>query len=176
MKFEKLHDSSIFFIKITSFLLFLDPNADQKLPIPTLFGTTLDKINLAVMSIISGETVEDGFNLATKIIEDFKLRPIKVYCLAGKQFAKSERYNGITQLVNCIKSTGINDSAISDMLDEMLAQAVGTLIKANVGGTKVEDLIKLINDKATKVLVLNFNFFVFKFSCCRFLHILRRNS
>ncbi|XP_044264148.1 zinc finger FYVE domain-containing protein 26 [Tribolium madens] len=120
-------------------------------PIPTLFGSTLEKINLAVLAIISGEAVEDGFNLATKIIEDFKLRPIKVYCLAGKQLAKSERYNGITQLVNCIKSTGINDSAISDMLDEMLAHAVGTLIKENVGGTKVEDLIKLINDKATKI-------------------------
>nr|XP_008195345.1 PREDICTED: zinc finger FYVE domain-containing protein 26 homolog isoform X2 [Tribolium castaneum] len=128
-----------------------DPKAEQQVAIPTLFGTTLEKINLAVMAIISGETVEDGFNLATKIIEDFKLRPIKVYCLAGKQFAKSERYNGITQLVNCIKSTGINDSAISDMLDEMLAHAVGTLIKENIEGTKVEDLIKLINDKATKI-------------------------
>lgn len=119
--------------------------------IPTLFGSILDKIHLAVMLIISAETVEEGFGLATKIIENFKLRPIKVYCLAGKQFAKSERYNGISQLVNCIKSTGVNDSAISDMLDEMLVQAVGTLIKENVSGTKVEDLIKLINDKATKV-------------------------
>ncbi|RZC39217.1 zinc finger FYVE domain-containing protein 26, partial [Asbolus verrucosus] len=124
---------------------------EQNLVIPTLFGSNADKINLAVMALISGATVEDGFPVASKIIQDFKLRPIKIYCLAGKQFAEAERYNGITQLVNCIKSTGIDDAGVSDMLDEMLAQAVGTLIKANVSGTKVEDLIKLIKDKATKI-------------------------
>jgi zinc finger FYVE domain-containing protein 26 len=128
------------------------------------------------MAIISKETVEEGFKLATRIIDDFALRPIKVYCLAGKQFAKSERYNGITQLVNCIKSTGVNDSAISDMLDEMLAQTVATLVKANASGTRVEDLIKLIKDKATKVLFLDPRDSFFLSLTCRSLHTSRPNS
>lgn len=105
------------------------------------------------MLILSDDSIQKGYDLTLKIIEDFKLRAIKVFCLTGKQLAKSERYNVISQLVNCIKTTGINDSAVSDMLDEMLTQAVGTLIKANIHGTKVEDLIKLIKDRPTKVIV-----------------------
>lgn len=118
--------------------------------LPTLFGSMVDKINLVVLLIICGD-IEEGFDLASRLIYQFKLRPIKVYCLAAKLLAQSELYNEITRLVNCIKVTGVNDAAISDMLDEVLTLAVGTLVKANVTGTKVEDLIKLIKDRGTKV-------------------------
>lgn len=74
-----------------------------------------------------------------------------MYCEAGKQLAKAERYSGIGQLVSCIKNSGTSDVAVTDMCDEMLTLAVATFTKANVSGTKVEDLIKLISDRGTKV-------------------------
>ncbi|CAG9863410.1 unnamed protein product [Phyllotreta striolata] len=125
--------------------------ADNKPAIPTLFGSTLEKIRLAVLAIVCGPDVDDGFPIAVRIVEDFAIKPIKVFCEAGKQLAREERYSGIAQLVNCIKQTGTKDASVADMCDEMLTLAVATFTKANVSGTKVEDLIKLISDKATKI-------------------------
>ncbi|KAJ8962783.1 hypothetical protein NQ318_001182 [Aromia moschata] len=116
-----------------------------------LVRTTQEKLYLAVLAIICGKNVEDGFDVALRIIQDFKLKPVKVYCEAGKELAKSERYNAIGQLVSCIKHSGINDDVVRDMCDEMLTLAVATLTKANISGTKVEDLIKLISDRASKI-------------------------
>ncbi|KAJ8925266.1 hypothetical protein NQ315_009094 [Exocentrus adspersus] len=124
----------------------------KHIKIPTLFGTAQEKIQLAVLTIICGNNVDDGFNIALGIIQDFKLKPAKVYCEAGKQLAKSTQYSAIGQLVNCIKhSSSIKDDAITDMCDEMLTHAVATFTKANVTGAKVEDLIRLISDRGTKI-------------------------
>lgn len=93
-----------------------------------------------------------------------------MYCLAGKILAKHEQYTALMQLVTCIKSsdsgggggsdnadgtttTTTTDSIVSNMLDEMLILAVGTLIKSNVPGNKVESLIKLIKDRSMKVVL-----------------------
>ncbi|CAH1163868.1 unnamed protein product [Phaedon cochleariae] len=124
---------------------------DEKSKIPTLFGPTQEKVQLAVLVIVCGKQVEEGFGIALRIIQDLSLKPMKVYCEAGKQLAKEERYGGIAQLVSCIKQSGTSDAAVTDMCDEMLTLAVATLTKANFTGTKVEDLIKLISDKAIKI-------------------------
>lgn len=86
-----------------------------------------------------------------RIVEDFNLKPINIYCEAGKILAKFEKYNGISQLVSCIKQMGTNNELLNHMCDEMLTLAVATLSKANCSGTKVEDLIKLVSDRPTKV-------------------------
>ncbi|KAG5879116.1 hypothetical protein JTB14_031663 [Gonioctena quinquepunctata] len=119
--------------------------------IPSFFGTTQEKMQLTVLTIVCGKEIEEGFGIALSLIRDFFLKPVKVYCEAGKQLAREERYSGIAQLVSCIKQSATKDEAMTDMCDEMLTQAIVTFTKANVSGTKVEDLIKLIFDKATKI-------------------------
>ncbi|XP_072390542.1 zinc finger FYVE domain-containing protein 26 homolog isoform X1 [Diabrotica undecimpunctata] len=129
----------------------LSSATDEKPKIPTLFGSAQDKIYLAVLAIVIGKEVQDGFNIALRIIQDLSLKHVKIFCEAGKQMAKDERYSGIAELVNCIKQSCTNDEAVTDMCDEMLTLAVATFTKANVCGTKVEDLIKLIDNKTTKI-------------------------
>lgn len=124
----------------------------NKVKIPTLFGSYYERVQLAVLAIVCGNNVEDGFGIAFRIIHDYKLSPVKVYCQAGKQLAKTERYTGIAQLVSCIRSSGISDSAVTDMCDEMLILAVQTLTKANATGPQLDGLIKLITDRAAKVI------------------------
>lgn len=89
--------------------------------------------------------------LFLSILQDFKLSPAKVYCQAGKLMAKSERYNGIAQLVSCIKSSGISDSTVTDMCDEMLTHCIQTLTKCNASGPQLDGLIKLITNRSAKV-------------------------
>lgn len=85
------------------------------------------------------------------VIQDFNVKPVKIYCEAGKQLAKAERYDDIIQLVGCIKEHGNDNPSIIEACDEILLSAVATFTKAPVSGTKVEDLIKLISDLGTKV-------------------------
>lgn len=86
-----------------------------------------------------------------RIIQEFKLKPMKVYCLAGKQLAKSERYANIAELVTCINNSSADEKAVNEMCDEMLSFAVRALTNANASGAELEKLIKLINDKGTRV-------------------------
>ncbi|XP_018333319.1 zinc finger FYVE domain-containing protein 26 homolog isoform X2 [Agrilus planipennis] len=119
--------------------------------IPTLFGSYYEKVQLAVLCIICGSNVEDGFGIAFRIIQDYKLNPVKVYCQSGKQLAKAERYIGLAQLVNCIRSSGVSDSTIIAMCDEMLILAIQTLTKANTTGPQLDGLIKLVTDRNAKI-------------------------
>lgn len=89
----------------------------------------------------------------SRIIDTFNLKPVNIYCESGKILAKFEKYNGISQLVGCIKRMGASSETLNNMCDEMLTTAVATLSKANCSGTKVEDLIKLISDRPTKVSI-----------------------
>lgn len=86
-----------------------------------------------------------------RIIQEFKLKPMKVYCVAGKQLAKSERYANIAELVTCIHGSSADEKAVNEMCDEMLSFAVRALTNANAPGSELERLIKLINDKGTRV-------------------------
>ncbi|KAK5647689.1 hypothetical protein RI129_002581 [Pyrocoelia pectoralis] len=123
----------------------------HRIKIPTLFGSYYERVQLAVLAIVCGNEVEDGFGIAYRIIVDHKLSPVKVYCQAGKQLAKNEKYSAIAQLVNCIRSSGVSDSAVTDMCDEMLILAVQTLTKKNASGPQLDGLIKLITDRAAKI-------------------------
>lgn len=119
--------------------------------IPTLFGTLNERMQLAVLAIVCGNNVEDGFGIGYRIIQDYKLNPGKVYCQAGKQLARTENYSGIAQLVSCIRANGIDDTNITNICDEMLILAVQTLRKASSVGAELDSLIKLITDRSIKV-------------------------
>lgn len=134
-------------------LMQLLPQRPQPKQLPTLFDSNSEKVQLAVLLIISGEKVQDGYDLAYSIIQDYKLKTLKVYCDAGRQLAREDRYNEIAELVNCIRSKGLNDPAVTSICDEMLTLAVRTLNRNDVPTSQLESLIKLITDRATKISI-----------------------
>lgn len=76
---------------------------------------------------------------------------MKIYCMAGKELAKFERYANIAELVTCIRGSSSDEKAVNEMCDEMLSFAVRALTIASAPGSEMEGLIKLISDKGTKV-------------------------
>lgn len=82
---------------------------------------------------------------------EFKLKPMKIYCMAGKQLAKSQRYASIAELVTCIRGSSADEKMVNEICDEMLSFAVRALTNANAPGAELEKLIKLISDKGEKV-------------------------
>ncbi|XP_060519103.1 zinc finger FYVE domain-containing protein 26 homolog [Cylas formicarius] len=128
-----------------------DSTHSKKSNIPTLFGSNLEKKHLTCLCIVCGKTIREGFDIALRIIKEFKLNPVRVYNESGKLLAQVGRYGDIAELVTCIKETETNNEIVLDMCDEMLTLAVSTLTKSNVAGTEVENLIKLISDKTSKI-------------------------
>ncbi|KAK9880596.1 hypothetical protein WA026_011836 [Henosepilachna vigintioctopunctata] len=119
--------------------------------VPTLFGNNMDKSRLAILIIATSVEIEQGFKIASRLIEEFKLRLGSVYCQTGKQLAKMEKYDEIIELVRCIRSSDCDDKTLITICDEMLTLAVKTLAKQKASATRVEDLIKLITDKPSKI-------------------------
>lgn len=72
--------------------------------IPTLFGTVQDNIQLAVLTIISGCNIDEGFGLAFRIIQDFNLSPIKVYGITAKYLSAHNRLQNVEKLIENIIS------------------------------------------------------------------------
>ncbi|KAJ8973552.1 hypothetical protein NQ317_018397 [Molorchus minor] len=63
--------------------------AEMKINIPTLFGPTQEKLHLAVLTILCGKDVEDGFEFASRIIQDYKLKP-----------PRDERFEDLIKLIS----------------------------------------------------------------------------
>lgn len=89
-----------------------------------------------------------------RLIAEFKLRPGTVFSQTGKHLAKMQKYEEIKELVSCIKTNFTGEKSICELCDEMLTVAVATLSKEKSPIAKIEDLIKLITDKACKVFIL----------------------
>lgn len=106
-----------------------------------------------MLLIVCAEHIKNGFSLALKIINEYKLKLTKVCCLVGSHLVKNQRYDDISTLMQCIHSTEGSEDAKHNICDEMLSYAVGVLIKENITGSEMEKLIKLMNDKGAKVRV-----------------------
>lgn len=94
------------------------------------------------------------FKHCYRIIQDHKLKYLKIYCLAGKYLAQILRETAVTELVSCIQTSGLNMEAVCTTCDEVLMVAVCALTKANGTGIQLENLIKLITDVAIKVIII----------------------
>ncbi|KAI4468931.1 zinc finger fyve domain-containing protein 26 [Holotrichia oblita] len=131
------------------------PNASNlpgdALKLPTLFGSTYEKMQLAILCVVSGQNIEDGFGIAYKIINDYKLKASKIYCQCGRLLAKAKRYSSVPGLVKCIRSGGEKDSVLTEMCDEMLALTARTLSDHNATDKQLEDIIKHISNRTIKV-------------------------
>ncbi|KRT81270.1 hypothetical protein AMK59_5262, partial [Oryctes borbonicus] len=123
----------------------------ESLNLPTLFGTISEKMQLAVSCIVAGQHVEDGFGIAYKIINDYKLKASKIYCQSGRLLAKKKRHSSIPSLVKCIRSGGEKDSVLTEMCDEMLALTAKTLSDSNATDKQLEDIIKHISNRTIKI-------------------------
>ncbi|GJQ76679.1 hypothetical protein Trydic_g15535 [Trypoxylus dichotomus] len=123
----------------------------ESFQMPTLFGAISEKMQLAVLCIIAGQNVDDGFGIAYKIINDYKLKATKIYCQSGRLLAKTKRHSSIPNLVKCIRSGGEKDSVLTEMCDEMLALTAKTLSDSNATDKQIEDIIKHISNRTIKI-------------------------
>lgn len=121
--------------------------------IPTLFGSTQDKIILTALILICGTNIEEGFGLVYRIIQDMMLNADKIYAIATKYLSLNNRLHDVEKLVDCIK--GNSNQPDKKLCDEILSLAVQTAFGTHGGPQQmklaIENLIRLIDDVATQI-------------------------
>ncbi|KAF3429244.1 hypothetical protein E2986_00734 [Frieseomelitta varia] len=132
-----------------------DFNSSSNLEIPTLFGDQQQKINLAVLAILCGQNIEEGFGIAFRIMQDYNLSQQKVYSLTGHILAEKNNISAIEQLIKCCHTSGIANSYI--ISDHVLTHCVKLLLTHLHDGTNsllkndIYNLIKLITNIDLKI-------------------------
>ncbi|XP_076659551.1 zinc finger FYVE-type containing 26 spastizin [Halictus rubicundus] len=132
-----------------------DSDNDKTTELPTLFGNQQQKIDLAVLAILCGRNIEEGFGIAFRIMQDYNLPQQKVYSLAGHILTLKCDIPGIEQLVKCCHSSGISNSNI--ISDYVLTHCIKLLLNRSHGEMEaavkndVHNLIKLITDIELKI-------------------------
>lgn len=136
-------------------LSFMDSEGLQPRTVPTLFGNQQERTHLSVLAILCGRDVEEGFGIAFRVMQDYNLRPQKVYSLVGHILALDRKINSIEQLIKCCRSSGApNSNTISD---RVLTHCVKFLLdrlrtESNSGSRdEVDSLIRIINDVELKI-------------------------
>ncbi|XP_054011038.1 uncharacterized protein LOC128893821 [Hylaeus anthracinus] len=125
------------------------------LELPTLFGNQQQKIDLAVLAILCGHNIEEGFGIAFRIMQDYNLPQQKVYSLAGHILTLKNNIPGIEQLIKCCHTSGIPNSYI--ISDYALTHCVKLLLNRlhsepeSTEKNDVHNLVRLITDIELKI-------------------------
>ncbi|XP_015120679.1 uncharacterized protein LOC107043630 [Diachasma alloeum] len=136
-------------------LSYMESEGLQPRSVPTLFGNQKERTHLAVLAILCGRDVEEGFGFAFRIMQDYYLSPQKVYSLVGHILALDKRVGSIEQLIKCCRSSGAPNSQV--ISDRVLAHCVKLLLdksKAEASPSpkdQIDSLIRIINDVEMKI-------------------------
>ncbi|XP_066585394.1 uncharacterized protein Sptz isoform X2 [Prorops nasuta] len=129
-----------------------DGNVDSVMP--SLFGNQREKTHLAVLAILCGRNVEEGFGIAFRIMQDYNLRVQKVYSLAGHILALKNNITEIEQLIKCCRSSGApNSHVISDHVLIHCVKLILQRLQESCSNSKdnIDILVRLIIDIELKI-------------------------
>uniref|UniRef100_A0ABM5FA00 Zinc finger FYVE domain-containing protein 26 n=1 Tax=Pogona vitticeps TaxID=103695 RepID=A0ABM5FA00_9SAUR len=113
-------------MEVTKFLHRCEKSGASSVPVstvPTLFGNTQMKIEVACKVMLEGKNIEEGFGIAFRVLQDFQLDAAAVYSEVARQLVKQKNYSEIRQFLKCIKESGAankndGDNVILNCLDE----------------------------------------------------------
>ncbi|XP_048586399.1 zinc finger FYVE domain-containing protein 26-like isoform X2 [Nematostella vectensis] len=124
----------------------LSPGDDGRLP--TLFGNGQMRGEVATQVLLAGTSIQDGFTLTCRIIQDYNLPAARVYINTGRALARQYRYQHIQQLLRCVSDTGL----VTDKCHDEIILACVRIISSDDSQTKhVDSLIRLLRNDSNKV-------------------------
>ncbi|XP_034940006.1 uncharacterized protein Sptz [Chelonus insularis] len=141
--------------ELLSRLSFMDGEGLQPRNVPTLFGNQQERTYLAVLAILCGINVEEGFGIAFRVMQDYNLRFQKVCSLVGQILVYDKKIHSIEQLIKCCRSSGAPNSNV--ISDRVLTHCIKNLINSSknkvdsVFKDQINHLITLITDVELKI-------------------------
>ncbi|GIY07381.1 zinc finger FYVE domain-containing protein 26 [Caerostris darwini] len=111
---------------------------------PTLFGNAQMKSEVVSMVLINAVNVDDGFELAMKILKTFNLNATAILCKVGSDLVKIKQKHQIPHYLNSVKC--LFNKLVK--VDDIILECVSAL---NTQGGDVEEIIKMLVSDANKI-------------------------
>ncbi|XP_035723790.1 protein DDB_G0276689-like [Vespa mandarinia] len=133
----------------------IESDATCSSELPTLFGNQQQKTHLAVLAILCGRDIEEGFGIAFRIMQDYNLSPQKVYSLAGHILALKDNVTAVEQLIKCCRSSGASNTHV--ICDHVLTHCIKLILQRSYNHSEhilkdqIDVLVRLITDIELKI-------------------------
>lgn len=133
----------------------IECDATNSSELPTLFGNQQQKTHLAVLAILCGRNIEEGFGIAFRIMQDYNLPSQKVYSLAARVLALKNNVSAVEQLIKCCRSSGASNMNV--ICDHILTQCIKLMLQRSYDHSEhiiknqIDILIRLITDIELKI-------------------------
>ncbi|CRL02452.1 CLUMA_CG015441, isoform A [Clunio marinus] len=118
----------------------------------TLFGLIQERNHVAILLLLCGHSIENGFGLSYRVIQECSLSATKIYSTCIKYLAKNvSRLLDVEKFIESIKTNAANEENVIDietldLCDELVAMAVEIAYNQHQANAKnqIDKLIKLI--------------------------------
>ncbi|XP_023807372.1 zinc finger FYVE domain-containing protein 26 isoform X1 [Oryzias latipes] len=124
------------------------PSTKPSASLPTLFGGTPMKVEVACKVMLGGKNIEEGFGIAYRVIQDFQLDAPAVYVRAGQRLIRQRQFASVRQLLKCVGESG---SATKSDCDALLLSCVAAADKAPADAKELESLVLEIKSSENKI-------------------------
>uniref|UniRef100_A0A182PQ67 FYVE-type domain-containing protein n=1 Tax=Anopheles epiroticus TaxID=199890 RepID=A0A182PQ67_9DIPT len=128
--------------------------------LPTLFGASHEKLQLAILTLVCGQNVEEAFGLSYRIIQDYNLDMQRVYALTAKYFINHGKIEDVGKLLDAIVSNecgtepGNSESnQVSAICDEIVRVSVDVAITRHGAGVNTKVALEALINRAKSVAV-----------------------
>ncbi|XP_014614411.1 PREDICTED: uncharacterized protein LOC106792487 [Polistes canadensis] len=133
----------------------IESDSTSNSELPTLFGNLQQKTHLAVLAILCGRDIEEGFGIAFRIMQDYNLTAQKVYSLAGHVLALKNNVSAVEQLIKCYSNSGVSNTHV--ICDHVLTHCIKLMLQHSYNHSEqvvkdqIDVLIRLITDIELKI-------------------------
>ncbi|XP_039897877.1 zinc finger FYVE domain-containing protein 26 isoform X2 [Simochromis diagramma] len=144
-------------LEVTRFLHRCENAASSKAPqtnpsapssLPTLFGGSPMKVEVACKVMLGGKNIEEGFGIAYRVIQDFQLEAQAVYVRAGQWLIRRKQYTSVRQLLKCVGESG---TATKNDCDALILNYISCAEKGPADAKELESLILEIKSTESKI-------------------------
>ncbi|TMS21187.1 Zinc finger FYVE domain-containing protein 26 [Larimichthys crocea] len=116
--------------------------------LPTLFGGSPMKVEVACKVMLGGKNIEEGFGIAYRVIQDFQLQAQAVYVRAGQRLVRQRQHKAVRQLLKCVGESG---TATKNDCDALILSCVSIADKGPADAKELESLILEIKSTESKI-------------------------
>lgn len=124
------------------------PKSSAAAALPTLFGGSQMKMEVACRVMLGGKNIEEGFGIAYRVIQDFQLEAQTVYVRAGQRLVRQRHYGAVRQLLKCVGESG---TATKNNCDALILNCVTVADKGPADAKQLESLILEIKSTESKI-------------------------
>ncbi|GFU59897.1 zinc finger FYVE domain-containing protein 26 [Nephila pilipes] len=117
--------------------------SNSKCP-PTLFGNAQTRNEVVSMILINAVNVDEGFELAIKLLKTYNLNATVILCKVGQDLVKTKQKHQIPHYLTCVKCLFFKMVKVDDVILECVS-ALHTQAR------DVEEIIKMLTSDSNKI-------------------------